>query len=219
MPYVRKNRKYRKRAPKPYRKMYKSKKMQKKATITTNVKRNLYFFKRKIAPGTQINLTSTPQGALSFKLNDVPGSSDFTALFDQYQIAGVKVDFRLILDPSAQVNTNSTYPNLYVRRDYDSTSTETIQQIAQDNRSKRFILQPNRTRSIYIKPAAQAEYFNVTSALTSRNPVWNRWIDCNNDSYPHLGLLWAIDTMGIALPNTVTMTVEYTYYLKMKNTR
>ena len=219
MPYVRKNRKYRKRAPKPYRKVLRSKKVQKKATIITNVKRNLYFFKRKQAPGRQINLSTDPSGQISFTLNQVPGSSDFTALFDQYQIAGVKVDFRLILDPSSAGVFNSTYPNLYVRRDYDNTAIETIQEIAQDNRSKRYILQPNRIRSIYIKPALQNEYFNTATGLTDKSPVWNRWMDCSNSGMSYLGLKWAVDTMGITMPNGNTMTIEYTFYLKMKNTR
>lgn len=219
MPYVRRNYKKRKQAPKRYRRVYKSKKMQKKAAVNVNVRKNLYYFKRKVAPGSQINLITTPTGQIDFRLNYVPGSADFTALFDQYQIAGVKVEFRLTLDPSAAAVGNSIYPNLYVRRDYDNTAVETVSEIAQDNRSKRFILQPNRPRSIYIKPALQAEYFNTATALTDKSPVWNKWFDCANAGMPHLGLKWAIDTMGILMPSGTTMTIEYTYYLKMKNTR
>lgn len=184
-----------------------------------NIGMNLYYFKRKVAPGRQVNLTTDQLGQLSFSLNQVPGVTDFTALFDQYMISGVKVDFRLILDPSAAAAGSATYPNLYVRRDYDNTANETVQDIAQDNKSKRFILQPNKTRSIYLKPAVQAEYFNVSTALTSSSPQWNKWIDCSNSSYPHLGLKWAIDTMGILLTPGNTMDIEFTYYLKMKNTR
>lgn len=216
-----KNRKYGKKrtaAPKGYKK-YNRKRVQKRATINTNVKKNLYFFKRKVAPGRQINLTTSPNGVFDFSLDQVPGASDFTALFDQYMISGVKVDFRLILDPSAQAFGSATYPNLYVRRDYDNTASETIQEIAQDNRSKRFVLLPNRARSIYLKPALQAEYFNTSTALTDKSPVWNKWFDCSNTTMKHLGLKWAIDTMGILLTPGITMTVEFTYYLKMKNTR
>lgn len=219
MPYVRKRYIRKRRAPRPYRKVYKRKGYAKRATIRTNVKKNLYFFKRKQAPGRQINLTTDPTGQISFTLSQVPGSADFTALFDQYQIAGVKVDFRLILDPSSAGVFNSTYPNLYVRRDYDNTAVETVQEIAQDNRSKRIILQPNRIRSIYIKPALQNEYFNTATGLTDKSPVWNRWMDCSNAGMTYLGLKWAVDTMGVTMPNGNTMTIEYTFYLKMKNTR
>lgn len=211
--------KKRKRAPKPYRRVYRRRGNAKKATIRTNVKKNLYFFKRKIAPGRQVNLTTTPQGQITFSLDQVPGVADFTAMFDQYQIAGVKVDFRLILDPSAAATGSATYPNLYVRRDYDNTALETVAEIAQDNKSKRFILHPNRPRSIFIKPALQAEYMNVNSGLTDKSPVWNKWFDCSNTNMAHLGIKWAIDTMGILLTQGNTMTIEYTYYLKMKNTR
>lgn len=216
---VRKGYKKRKRAPRPYRRVYRRRGYAKRATIKTNVYKNVYYFKRKVAPGKQVNLTTTPQGQISFSFDQVSGVSDFTSMFDQYMIRGVKVDFRLILDPGAAAAGSATYPNLYVRRDYDNTSLETIQEIAQDNKSKRWILQPNRVRSIYIKPALQAEYFNVATSLTDKSPVWNKWFDCSNTNMPHLGLKWAIDTMGILLTPGVTMTIEFTYYLKMKNTR
>lgn len=195
------------------------KKPNKSAATNVNRNLNLYYFKRKVAPGRQVNLTTNPNGTIQFSLDQVPGVADFTALFDQYKITGVKVDFRLILDPSAAAAGSATYPNLYVRKDYDNTTAETIQEIAQDNRSKRFILQPNRVCSVFVKPALQAEYFNTGSALTDKSPVWNRWFDCSNTSMQHLGLKWAIDTMGILLTQGVTMTIEFTYYLEMKNTR
>lgn len=130
MAYGRKNYKKRKGARRPYRRVYKTKRIQKKATINTNVRKNLYFFKRRIAPGTQINLLASPNGTIQFALDNVPGVADFTAMFDQYQIAGVKTTFRLVLDPSAQSAGTSIYPHLYVRRDFDDTTTETIQSIA-----------------------------------------------------------------------------------------
>lgn len=194
----------------------------KKAKSSTNyVNRNLnlYYFKRKVAPGRQVNLTTNPSGTLQFSLDQVPGSSDFTALFDQYKITGVKVDFRLILDPAAAAAGSATYPNLYVRRDFDNTANETVAEIAQDNKSKRFILHPNKVCSIFVKPALQAEYFNTSSGLTDKSPVWNRWFDCSNPNMQMLGVKWAIDTMGILLTQGNTMTIEYTYYLEMKNTR
>lgn len=222
MVYVRRRNRIPRRPRRKYARGLKSKVFKKKARYMAkkaNVGMNLYFFKRKVAPGKQINLTTTQQGNLTFELNQVPGVADFTALFDQYMIAGVKVDFRLILDPSAAAAGSATYPNLYVRRDYDNTTAETVSEIAQDNKSKRFILQPNKTRSIFIKPAVQGEFFNVNNALTSTNPLWNKWIDCTNSNYAHLGIKWAVDTMGILLTPGNTLDVEFTYYLKMKNTR
>lgn len=219
--YVSKNRRYRRRARGPlkgYRKKNYAKKAR-KMTKYTNVKKNLYYFKRKVAPGNQIDLTNKPQGTIQFSLDQVPSPADFTALFDQYMITGVKVDFRLILDPAAASVGSATYPNLYVRRDYDNTTAETVQEIAQDNKSKRFILSPNRVHSVFIKPALQAEYFNTSSGLTDKSPVWKRWFDCSNTTMKHLGLKWAIDTMGILLTPGNTMDIEYTYYLAFKNTR
>ena len=59
---------------------------------------NVHAFKRKVVLGnvTAYNnggVTTNAASAFSFKLSDLPQYTDFTALFDQYKITGVKLDF------------------------------------------------------------------------------------------------------------------------------
>ena len=208
----------RKRAPRPYAKRrYQAK--ARKLTKFTNVKKDLYYFKKKRI-GTQYDCTSSPTGALQFQLGDIPNSSEIQVMYDQYMITGVKVGFRLIYNPDVTGNVaTSIYPNLYVRKDYDDNNLESATAIIQSNKSKRILLQPNRTYSVFIRPSI------LTTARTSggaevTRPTWKQWLDCSQSDVTHLGLKWAIDTMGQALPaNTRHLQIEYTYYLAAKNTR
>lgn len=217
--FYKKRRTYRRRGP---LKGYRKKTYQKKArtmTKMTNVRKDLYYYKKKRI-GVQIDLTAAPTGALQFQLGDVPVSAEITAMFDQYMLYGVKIDFRLIYSPDSTGNVaSSIYPNLYVRKDYDNNALESTAQIIQSNKSRRLILQPNRTRSVYVRPAI------LTTARTAggidvTRPVWKQWVDCSHDDVAHFGLKYAIDTMGQALPaNTRHLQIDYTYYLAAKNTR
>lgn len=217
--YLKKRRVYRRKGPKrPYQKKKYFSKARKMAKVT-NVKKELYYFKRKRV-GTQYDLTAAPTGALQWQLNDLNNYTELTSMFDQYMITGVKVSFRLIYGPDSTGNVaTSQYPNLYLRTDYDDNNLASTTDIVQSNRAKRFILQPNRTRSIFIRPSILT-YQKTSGGAQVTAPIWKQWVDCAYADVVHLGLKWAIDTMGQALPaNTRHMQIDYTYYLAMKNTR
>lgn len=222
MVYRKRNYRKRKGAPRPYRKVYKRRAVQAKArkmTKFTNVKKDLYYYKKKRI-GIQVDLTASPTGALQFQLSDIPNVSELTTMFDQYMIYGVAVEFRLIYSPDSTGNVaSSIYPNLYVRRDYDDNNTESSLQIMQSNKSKRVVLYPNRSRKFYIKPSVLTAVSNGLNTYINR-PVWKQWLDCSDTSVPHLGLKFACDTMGAALPsNTRHLQIDYTYYVACKSTR
>lgn len=209
---------YRKRAPKPYKKVYKGKRNYgKKArgiTKMTNLRKNLYYFKRKHIGDA--NSISANQWTYGFSLDSIPNYTELTSMFDQYMIYGVKISWRLVLSPEAQAANISTYPNLYVRKDYDNSVAENAAAIMQDNKCKRFILLPNRLRSIYVRPST----LNLMSdgAATITSPQWNKWIDASYPAVSHYGVKVAVDTLGINL-DAFRVQTEYTYYIACKNTR
>lgn len=217
MAYARRNYKKRKGAPRPYRRVYKKKGYQKKArkmTKMTNINKNLYYFKRKHIGDA--NSISAGSWTYTFQLDSVPNYTELTQLFDQYMIYGVKISWRLVLSPEAQAANISTYPNLYVRRDYDNPITETSNEIMQDNKCKRFILRPNKLVGIYVRPATLNIMSNGAATITS--PQWKHWIDCTHADVSHYGVKVAMDTLGVNLDNFRVQT-EYTYYIACKNTR
>lgn len=223
MPY-RRNYKKRKQAPRPYRRVYKKKAFQRKAramTKFTNVKKNLYYFKRKI-PSVPVNLANqNGQASYLYQFINIPNYTELTALFDQYQIKGIKMNWRLVLDPAAQSANLASYPALYVRRDYDNAAIESVSDIMQDNRSKRIILRPDRVSGMYLKPSTLDIQNSVDvngNTVQTQYPVWNKWIDCSDPRVPHYGMKIAVDAQGIDLSGFRLIT-EFTYYVAMKNTR
>lgn len=217
--FYKKRRTYRRRGP---LKGYKKRNYQRKArkmTKFTNIKKNLYYFKRKVL-GTQ-QPASNSQWSYAFALNAIPNHTELTQLFDQYMITGIKVSWRLIYDPQAAPFINATYPNLYVRKDYDNTQTESAVEIMQDNKSKRFILHPNRVYSVFLRPSTLYYHQSVDNQgneIKRNEPMWKHWLDCADANVPHYGIKCALDTMGAAIPSQAIQT-EFTYYVACKNTR
>jgi hypothetical protein len=143
----------------------------------------LYSFHRGIDLGIiTASVTLETFTAYSFTLGALPDSTEFTALFDQYRIMQVRMEFTpLFVDTSATV----PYPPIYTVIDYDDSNTITG-------------LQANEYDSVMFSPTGT--YFERTfnpriavaaysGAFTSfMQPKAGTWVDCASPGVIHYGL-------------------------------
>lgn len=189
-----------------------------RTAIKVNSKLQTHFFKRKVvlaslAPTAIGNATQN----YVFSLNQLPGYTDFTSLFDQYTIHAIKLNFYPSLT-SADVNpwlTAQTVPKCYyiVDRD-DQTPFATIDQALQHGKVK--IRMMNKPFSIYMKPSTLAEIYR-TAVTTAYNPRYNVKIDMANDNVPHYGVKFIMDDSGN--DNSFLMKCVATFYVSCYNTQ
>lgn len=149
--------------------------------------------------------------ALRFQLNFVPSHTEFTSLYDQYQIKAVKA--QLIPKHTMTDQGIAEQGNMWSCIDYDDvtvpTSLNTILQYQNARRSRM-----HRTHKRYLKPMIATEIFN-TGLTTAYAPKRNVWIDAAIDTVEHYGLKFWFDSV----PQTVTYDLMVTYYLAFKNVR
>lgn len=162
-----------------------------------------------------------------FQFAHLINSSEFTTLYDRYKLTGVTMKFQLINDPDSSYdptgvsNTGSTFfPKLWWIRDYDDSSTETLDQFRQRAGVKYTILKPNKEVKIFVKPAILTQLYS-TATTTGYSPKWNQWIDIGNTNVPHYGLKWIFDTNGIAARTDRPwyLRVEMQYRFSCKDVR
>lgn len=195
---------------------------------STLLKYNVHMYRRFGTPDV-LSLPSNTVSSITsyqFTLGAVTGASELTALYDQYQIVGVKMMFQLINNPDANRqmasdannNTANIFPKIWLCRDYDDSGTETINALQQRNGTKCFILRPNQMIKYYVRPAVRSQLYldGVTSASS---PEWKKWLDCSTSSVPHYGVKVALDTNTVLVPQQYFIRIEYIYYLKFKNSR
>lgn len=158
--------------------------------------------------------------AKNFRLNSVVNHTEFTSLYDQYKITGVKVYFDYTPDVATALagGTPASYmPKLWIKRDYDDSSTPTITQMAESNQSRCLRFTDNRTtQSIFLRPAVLNNLFRTT-LTNGYAPVWGQWLDVATDDIPHYGLKCI--AQGIPSLNLGAISVRVKYYLKFKNVR
>lgn len=167
------------------------KSMTSKAKAVNRSSTGLHYFKRRCMLGAWNGNSVDPHinGALSFKLNQIPNHTDFTSLFDQYRITGVKLTFYPVQD-SSQVGSvfEGFMPQLIyvVDRDDNTTLAGNGSNTLMEYQSCQ-IRQLNRPVSVYIRnPSVAAEIYRSTT-LTAYSQQ-SRWLDCNYSDIPHYGL-------------------------------
>lgn len=155
-----------------------------------------------------------------FRLDSVASHTEFTNLYDQYKITGVKVYFDYSPDVLGAIPSSGNshmYPKLWVKRDYDDKTTPTISTMVESNQTRclRFNAVRN-TQSIFLRPAVLNTLYR-TSITSGYAPVWGQWLDCGNSDIPHYGL--KLLAQGIPSTNMGAITIRCKYYLKFKNVR
>jgi len=166
-----------------------------------------------------------------FTLTDISNSSEFSALYDQYKICGVKVSIKMISCPDATYTAGGTalnqysnfYPTLWYVRDYDDTALVTTGDIRQYKSVKHVTLRPNKELSIFVKPRVLKQVFNSTTGAGYEIAL-PKFIDMANNALPHFGLKMVFDFEGQNLPITSVLSqfkfrLNYKYYFMCKDVR
>lgn len=191
------------------------------ATKIYRFKRARYAQGNIVCVGDQINL-----GAQTFTLSQLPNATEFTQLYDQYKITGIK--FEII--PTYNVNavaqvTDDTASNLYLIPtvhtvlDFDDhQAPANLEELMQYQNLK--TTRGNVIHKRYWKPKAIAVLQNTTGTpLEFARGLSNEWIDCGNPNVLHYGLKWAIMPHTSAPDTIVKYDVKVTYYMIFKNVR
>lgn len=158
----------------------------------------------------------------SFKLNDLPNASEFTALFDQYRIKALK--WHLIPKQGMGVmqavptagGLQPIMPKIYTVVDYDDAAPPTsIDEMLQYQNVK--ITRANQWHSRYFKPAIADEVY-ATGITTGYGMRQNAWLDCNSSLIEHYGIKVFVEEGNAQTPRW-DFDIVCKFYMEFKNVR
>lgn len=156
--------------------------------------------------------------AYGFSLNDVPGYTDFTNMFDQYQIAGVA--YRFVVNRDQDSMTTPANQGYFMRIMHtidhsDATTPTSFGELQQYPYVKEEWLSDSRpvTKWYFQKPAVLT---TVNSVIANNyNPSYNKWIDTGYPGTVHYGLKLVYDNHYAGR----SLFIECKYYVKLKEIR
>lgn len=192
--------------------------------VGRTLKQPVQFFKRtQYLSGFLSNSTANDVfGAMVFTLSSIPNVTDFTHLYDQYKINGVKVSFiprgtnSDIGNPISSPGYTGQSVGVFSALDYDDNNSPTsIQQLCEYQNMK--MTRSHQVHTRYLKPRLLATG-PLNSTGTTANTMVRKptWIDCTDTLVPHFGVKYCLQQA----PNVAQQfDVKVDYYLAFKAVR
>lgn len=165
--------------------------------------------------------------SLAFQLLDLPGLTDFSALFDTYKITGVMLQFKLMDNPDSSGNINDVggfqknnfFPTIWYVQDDDDNNNMTLPQIKEFERVKHRVLYPNRETNIMLRPSVLQQLYRSSTTTGYGTGKRNQWLDMAQTDIPHYGFKCVIDFEGLTPAGTFKIKVNAKYYFSCKSVR
>lgn len=175
----------------------------------TSIYKGLYNFKRTfdVGAGTLVTDGVNPTlSAFNFSMNDMPGYTELTGLFDFYKLKGVRVRvlpyYQSDSNSTGSVNNSRNPPIFYAIDRSDSTAPATVSELLEYQDHK--ISNVWKGFDVYVKGP---KFADATSAARGG------WVATSNATLNWFGLKVAIPPTGVANAFYVIMT----YYVSCKD--
>lgn len=195
--------------------------MKRRAIIPRSPRQPVQFFKRSVYySGWTANSTTTDIFVNYFgALSVLPNVSEFTSLYDQYRINGIKVT--LIprgnqSDIGTASGTVAQSVGVFSVIDYDDINPLTsLNQAMQYQNLK--MTRSHQIHSRYFKPRIlNSVLANAGTGAVANAGSTRGWLDVTSDNIPHMGVKFVLQQS----PNSVqTFDVKIDYFLAFKNVR
>lgn len=161
-------------------------------------------------------LTDTGVGR-TFKLSNLPNTTEFTNLFDQFRIVMVEAEYVFSTHILA---SQARYPRITFAVDYsDASNPATESEVLQYQNAESFQFgQVKHTFKRVLKPlAALAAYQGTFTAYGTASST--QWFDTNNSSVEYYGTKEWINNYNTTLATGAVINVYHRYHLEFKNAR
>lgn len=173
----------------------------------------VYSFKRFSAAQTGFICSNTTETffTINFSLNDIPGYTEFTAMFQLYKITGVKISVlppQTVSNSLTSINNANPAARLFSCIDTTGNSYATINDMRQNQTLKyTSILRPH------------VRYLNKPKILDGSSYTISPWLSTSSPGTNYYGMDLGCEPTGSTTITTMTFSIECTFYLKFKGTK
>lgn len=166
-------------------------------------------------------VATSSSGAFEFKLNSLPGFTEFTSLFDKYRIVKVKALWmpRITQQTVAGALTaaTSTSPPIVTVIDQDDSTPGDFTVLQQYDNAKWHPGYEPFTVMIY--PRVAQAIFGGSVFTSYGNASAKQWVDVASPDVPYYSLKWATAPYSASLNGNQSWDISFKYYLEFMNPR
>jgi len=168
-------------------------------------KPKIHSFTRRIALQDIVKTVGDRGHAIAFTLADLPGFSEFQALFDFYRIDWVDYTFVIKTTQGAFLT-----PTIFIAEDHDDDDVPSLTALMEKQSSRMITFGGDRTSvTLRVVPNVLRQVFQtgVTPGYERAPP--GTWLDCAQPSIKHYGLKYWIQNFNSSTANDMQVTLRY----------
>lgn len=176
----------------------------------------VYSFKRTQETTITAIATNVTYGSITFNLQSLPSYTDFTALYDQYRILGIRAMFVPRTTANAQgANERGTFHSVI---DYDDNQAPAavypLLEYQSHKRTPNTVIHKRYWKPTVLVPAFLAS--GTTGTSFGYSPKAGQWLDMAMPNIPHYGIKFAIENND---DQPMNYDCFYTFYCQFRCVR
>lgn len=181
--------------------------------------RQIHWFKRRTGSTaiTGDGIANVQFRGFNFLLSSVVNSGEFSALYDQYKLTGIALDFYLNRNSANASVVNGVLPRMYIVTDYNTSTAPTdIDELKEYSNCRVHDFTPEKNHfRYYLRPKILMEVYRtaLTTGTAPRKPMW---ISTDHLDLQHFGVRLAVTNLQDA---DYTVVIEPTFYFGCKNVK
>lgn len=187
-------------------------------SLVSTIGRQVHWFKRRASATTfqGDNVQNSRFFGTTFALSGVINAAEFSALFDQYKITGIKLNFYLVRNLGNAANVVGIRPRMYIVTDYDtSTSPTSFDELREYSNCRVHQFDDSKPFTYFIRPKILNEVYR-TAVSTGTAPQRPPWVSTAHLDLQHFGMRLGIENI---LDSDVSIVMEPTLYFGCKNVK
>ncbi len=186
-------------------------------TVWQMVQGKPHSFERLVNTGELAKAPGDQGFATVFQLNQLNSFTDFTNLFDQYQISKIEVTFEMDIADGG-LNSTTRWPRVIIAPDYNNQGAPlNEQEVANIAQSKQYQFSTSERRfTVVIRPmVASALFRSGISSAYEMKP--SGWLDSALTDVPHYGIKYWISNYNTTSFGSSNIRMWHRYYLACRN--
>lgn len=150
---------------------------------------NYHHFKRSFKK-IDISIVGSAYGlGYAFRFNELPNSTEFSSLFEQYRLDSVKIKFFYSID-AVTTNAGSNGFLYYFLDMNDANNPSSVNEFYETNYKQLPLTKCDGTKqaNIYFRPRVSNEVYRSLTTTSYATPNKNPWLDLSYTDVPHFAL-------------------------------
>jgi len=170
------------------------------------------------APIASTSTAAETMATFRFQLDNIVQWATYTALYDQYCISKVVLQFWPTMEsPNDGINPNKDLRAYFIKDYNDDAAPANLNEVLQYANCK--VRPMSKRTTLVLRPKVAAMIYESATSTAYSTPKGQTWLDTSNTDVPHYGVKVALERLTTGSTYSMGYKMIAYFYIKFRNVR